>query len=91
MIYAAQEWYVTNTYYVTLNWRLSRSADVVGYEIWISPRKGGPYFMADTINDRNANRHTLASMPPGIYHFIMTSIDKNKNRSLQSNEVLVSL
>ncbi|MGB9826244.1 MAG: hypothetical protein ACPLRU_06195, partial [Desulfofundulus sp.] len=89
MVHAAQGWYITSTYYVTLTWRPSRSTDTARYEIWAAPRKGGPYFMTDIIDDRLAHQHTLANMPAGVYYFVMTSVDKSGNRSLQSNEVSV--
>jgi len=91
LIHAAQGWYITNTSNIRLKWRLSRSADVVKYEIWISYRKRGPYFIADIINERNISQYTLASMHAGKYYFVMTSVDKKGNRSLQSNEVQVGI
>ena len=90
MIFAPQSYIALNTRGATLKWAPGVEPDLLGYEVWISNRQGGPYsklhdgVLKDIFFRSEALRY-------GTFFLVVTAIDNNENRSLRSNEVEVTI
>lgn len=73
------------THSVQLSWAASTSP-VVGYNTYWSEISGGPYTNLTNTPDPSLT-YTDASVQPGTYYFVVTSIDSTNNESPYSSEV----
>ena len=90
MISAAESYIALNARGAHLSWQPSPETDTQGYEIWISNQKGGPY---SKIHEGFIEKpsYITSQLRFGTYHFVITAMDYNNNRSLLSTEVSVTI
>ena len=72
---------------VTLTWDSNEEADLLGYNVYVSERNGGPYDLANpTYLPKEITTYTVDGLiSNNQYWFVITAVDTSNNESVQSN------
>jgi fibronectin type 3 domain-containing protein len=75
---------------VLLNWAVSSSSGVVGYNVYRSSVSGGPY--AKLVSSPVAGTsYTDNTVQAGEYYYVVTSVESNGTESTYSNQAAVDV
>ena len=65
-------------------------SEIAGYQVYYGKAQG-QYSNSVTINDGTATGYTLANLPSGTYHFVMTTLDTEGRESQLSPEIVLTV
>ena len=65
-------------------------SEIAGYQLYYGKAQG-QYSNSITINDGTTTGYTLANLPSGTYHFVMTTLDTEGRESQFSPEIVLTV
>jgi hypothetical protein len=78
---------VTMQHSVTLNWNVSTSSNVMGYNVYRSTTLGGPYTKVQALVPGSPYVDTTVSSGHS-YYYVTTAVDSNNDESSYSNQAI---
>jgi len=74
-------------YSVSLSWKPSQTAGVIGYNIYRSSRSGGPYVKLNSVPLAAPSFEDVTVTPGASYYYVSTALNSKGMESPRSNEV----
>lgn len=72
-----------------LSWKPSASTNIIGYNVYRSPRAGGPYIKVNAFPVTKPSFADATVVSGTSYYYVMTAVDSEGRESRRSNEVAV--